>query len=118
MTLPQHPLEKALPIAYPVKDDDDHKAFCERELDVSNDKKKELQGSIAGLESQISDAEEQVSALTDEVATLTEAIKELDKSVADATEQRKEENAEYVQSKTELGAAVLAASEVLEAAIE
>merc|ERR1711933_49035 len=38
---------------------------------------------------------EAISTLTQEMSALTAGIKSLDKSVAEATEQRKEENAEY-----------------------
>merc|ERR1719215_1885013 len=71
--------------------------------------KKGLERSIANLDKAIEKAKEGISALTDELAALAAGIKALDKSVADATEQRKEENEEY----TELMASDGAASEIL-----
>merc|ERR1740129_1468806 len=57
------------------QDDDDHKKeSCAMQFDTSDDKKKALERSVAGEEA---------------------AIGALDKAVADATAQRKDENAEY-----------------------
>merc|ERR1719199_154475 len=46
------------------------------------------------------------AALADEIAALQKEVKALDKAVAEATEQRKEEHAEYLQFQTENSAAV------------
>merc|ERR1712165_197317 len=43
----------------------------------------------------ISSAKETIATLTEEIAALGAGIRALDKSVADATAQRKDENAEY-----------------------
>merc|ERR1719491_1483344 len=43
----------------------------------------------------IATAKESIATLTEEIASLIAGIKKLDKSVAEATEQRKEENSEY-----------------------
>merc|ERR1719321_2009922 len=50
-----------------------------------------------------------IATLTEEIAALTEAIKALDKSVGEATEQRKDENSDY----TELMAMNTAAKELI-----
>merc|ERR1740120_27876 len=92
------------------QDDDEHKKeYCAMQFDTADDKKKGLERSIAGEESNIATAKESIATLTQEIAALEAGIKSLDKAVAEATEQRKEENTEYkalVQSNT-------AASEVL-----
>jgi len=92
------------------QDDDEHKKeYCAMQFDTADDKKKGLERSIAGEESNIATAKESIATLTQEIAALEAGIKALDKAVAEATEQRKEENTEYkalVQSNT-------AASEVL-----
>merc|ERR1719440_293390 len=49
----------------------------------------------AGIEAEIAEATDAVSALADEIATLEQDIKDLDKTVAQATEQRKEEHADF-----------------------
>merc|ERR1719217_947275 len=84
------------------KDDDKQKAFCERELDTTDDKKKELEGVVATLGVEIDEAKESIGQLTEELAGLEQSVKDLDQSVAAATEQRKAENAEFVQAQVEL----------------
>jgi chromosome segregation ATPase len=90
-------------------DDDSKKEYCGVELDNSDDKKKSLQRSIKDLETAIADAKDGIAALEEEIEALTAGIKALDKSVAEATEQRKAEHAEFV----ELMASDSAAKEVL-----
>jgi len=90
-------------------DDNDKKEYCAMQLDVADDRKKGLEHAIAGEEAAIATAKEAISTLTQEIAALTAGIHALDKSVADATAQRKDENAEYKA----LIAANTAATEVL-----
>merc|ERR1719161_2095053 len=59
--------------------DDEKKAYCLAELDKNEGK-------------------ESVETLTSEIAALSEGIKKLDKSVAEATEQRKQEHDDYVET--------------------
>merc|ERR1712241_431340 len=78
------------------QNDDEHKKeYCGMQFDVSDDKKKALERSIAGAESAIAAAKEMLATLTQEIAALDAGIQALDKSVAEATAQRKEENAEF-----------------------
>jgi len=90
-------------------DDNDKKEYCEKQFDLSDDKKKSLERTVSNLEKAIAKGKEGVAALADEIKALEEGIAALDKSVAEATEQRKEENKEY----TELMAADSAAKELL-----
>jgi len=90
-------------------DDDSKKEYCALQLDQFDDKKKATERSISDSELAITNAEEGISTLTEEIKALVAGIKELDKSVMTATEQRKEENAEY----KELMAADAAAQELL-----
>merc|ERR1719379_910218 len=90
-------------------DDDLKKEYCEKELDLADDKKKALERSISDSEKAIADVEEGIATVTDEIAALEDGIKALDKSVAEATEQRKKENEEY----TELMASNTAARELI-----
>jgi len=85
------------------------KAYCSKELDISNDKKTGLEGSISDVEIAMDDTRETVSAISEDIKTLQDGIQDLDKSVAEATEQRKAEAQEF----TELMAADRAAKEVL-----
>merc|ERR1719208_707596 len=76
--------------------DDDHKLeYCKVELDLADDKKKALEHVVSDLEGEIAKAKELIATLTDEIASLTAGIVALDKSVADATENRKQENEDY-----------------------
>merc|ERR1719408_467560 len=92
------------------KTDDDKKEYCDTQLDLADDKKKELERSVSLLEKAIAKEKEAIAMLADEIKALEEGIVALDKSVAEATEQRKEENEEFV----DLMASDAAAKELLE----
>merc|ERR1712176_1556192 len=78
------------------QDDDDHKKeYCAMQFDTSDDKKKALERSVAGEAAAIADAKEAIATLAQEIAALESGIGALDKAVAEATAQRKDENAEY-----------------------
>jgi len=77
------------------QDDTDKLEYCKTELDLSDDKKKSLERAVSLLEKDIAKAKELIATLTDEIAALTAGIIALDKSVAEATENRKEENEEF-----------------------
>jgi len=76
-------------------EDDDKKEYCALQFDTSDDKKKALERSIAGEESSIASAKEAIATLASEIAALEAGIRALDLAVAEATAQRKDENAEY-----------------------
>merc|ERR1719169_57661 len=78
--------------------DNDKKSYCEAELDKSEDKHKELNLDIGDLEKAIADGEESIATLAAEIKALGKGIKELDKSVAEATETRKAEHDDYVET--------------------
>merc|ERR1719156_483020 len=90
-------------------DDDSKKEYCAKQFDLSDDKKKSLERSIKDLETAIEDTKEAIATLEEEIAALGKSIKALDKAVADATEQRKEENEDF----TQLMASDSAAKEIL-----
>jgi len=94
-------------------DDDSKKEYCATELDTSDDKKKSLEKSISDTEAAIATAKESIATLAEEIAALTASIKALDNTVAEATDLRKSENADY----KELMASNTAAKEVLEMAL-
>merc|ERR1719388_680974 len=91
------------------QDDDEKKEYCAKQFDMTDDKKKGLERAVADLETVIEEAKDGISTTKDEVKALTDGIKALDKSVASATEQRKEENEDF----TELMAQDSAAKEIL-----
>merc|ERR1719221_2193528 len=90
-------------------DDDEKKAYCTSEADKLDDQKKGLERTVSDTEAAIEDAKESIASLTSEIDALAAGIKALDKSVAQATEQRKEENEDF----TELMAQDTAAKELL-----
>merc|ERR1719201_480895 len=87
------------------QDDDDKKEYCETQFDLADDKLKELGHALSDQESQLSALQEGITTTTSEIEDLEDGIVALDKSVAEATEQRKEENAEYTQLMAANGAA-------------
>jgi len=91
------------------QNDNDKKEYCSMQFDAADDKKKGLERSISNLEKDIAKEKEGVATLAEEIKALSAGIVALDKSVAEATEQRKEENADY----TELIASDAAAKELL-----
>jgi predicted nucleic acid-binding Zn-ribbon protein len=86
-------------------EDDMKKAFCEKALDKTEDEVKELERKVSDLVKAQDDAKDALATLTDEIKALAEGIEKLDKQVADANEQRHEENTEYKESMAANGAA-------------
>merc|ERR1719324_485581 len=86
-------------------DDDAKMEYCKNQLDITDDKLKELGHTLSDHESEISALQESITTTKSEIDTLEDGIVALDKSVAEATEQRKEENAEYTQLMAANGAA-------------
>jgi len=80
-------------------DDEAKKEYCDKEFDTSEDKKKELDLSVSDSATAIEELEGSIATLTEEIAALNAGIKALDKAVAEATEIRKEENADYKELK-------------------
>merc|ERR1719207_282135 len=78
-------------------DDDNKKEYCAAQFDQSDDKKKELERAISDLDTAIADAKDGIATLNDEIKALGASIKALDKAVAEATEQRKEENEDFTE---------------------
>jgi len=76
-------------------DDDHKKEYCLGQFDIADDKKKELTRQEGKLTASIEDAKESIATLIDEIKTLGQGIKDLDKTVAEATDNRKEENSDF-----------------------
>merc|ERR1719440_1770490 len=79
-------------------DDDHKKEYCAKQFDLADDKKKGLEKSVADLETAIEDAKDGIAAAKSDIEALQDGIKALDKSVAEATEQRKEEHEGFVET--------------------
>merc|ERR1712086_909098 len=92
--------------------DDEKKKYCEAELDKVEDEKKSLERKVDDLSKAQEEGKDTLATLGEEIEALSDGIKALDKQVAEATENRKEENAAY---KEEMAANV-AAKKILELA--
>merc|ERR1719264_1146989 len=75
--------------------DDDKKEYCAKQFDLADEKKKSLERKVSDEEGAIAAAEEGIATLTEEIEALEAGIKDLDKSVTEATAQRKSEHADY-----------------------
>jgi len=78
--------------------DDDKKEYCEKMIDQTEDKAKELELSVSDLEKAVADAKESIATLAEEIEALAAGIKALDTQVAEATEQRKEEHTDNTET--------------------
>jgi len=76
-------------------DDEHKKEYCTMQFDFTDDKKKELERGVSDLETAIEETKEGISQCTTDIENLNDGVKALDKQVAEATEQRKEENSDY-----------------------
>merc|ERR1719197_1857415 len=88
------------------KDDDAQKDMCVKDLEASEKDKADTESAIATSEAAIDEMTQSSANLAEEIATLQAEVKALDKAVAEATEQRKEEHAEFLTFQTENSAAV------------
>jgi len=85
--------------------DDDKKSYCEKSIDETEDELKGLGHDIKDLGTAIAEHKENSKALAAEIASLSDGIVTLDKQVAEATKQRKEDNAEHKETMAGDGAA-------------
>merc|ERR1740129_890378 len=76
-------------------DDVSKKEYCAKQFDVADDSKKALERTVANEESAVASTKEAIATLAQDMASLEAGIRALDKSVAEATAQRKDESAEY-----------------------
>jgi len=79
--------------------DEAKKDYCDKEFDTSEDKKKELDLKVSDSATAIEELEGSIATLTEEIAAVEAGIKALDKAVTEATEIRKEENADFKELK-------------------
>merc|ERR1719463_356636 len=79
-------------------DDEKQKGWCEGEFEKSADEEAAAKTKLSQIEAEIGELTDGITELSEAINTLTAEIAELDKSVADATENRKAEPAAYVES--------------------
>lgn len=90
--------------------DDSKKEYCEAQFDQADDKKKVLEKGVSDLETAIVDSKDGIQTTKVEIDALEDSIKALDKEVAEASENRKDENKEF----SEVMASNSAAKELIE----
>merc|ERR1719277_1144609 len=84
-------------LAKEQEDDEHKKEYCEKQIDLAEDKGKELAKTSDDLAASIADKEELIAAIASEIEELTAGVAELDKSVAAAKDQRVKEHAAYLE---------------------
>jgi len=90
-------------------DENDKQQFCTKQFDSADDQKKGLERKASDLDTTIAKEQDALATLSEEIKAIEDGIKALDKSVAEATQQRKEENTEF----SDLLASNTAAKELL-----
>jgi len=79
-------------------EDEKQKTWCEGEFEKSADEEAAAKTKLGQIEAEISELTDEISELAEAINTLTGEIGELDKSVADATEDRKADHAAFTES--------------------
>merc|ERR1719380_389189 len=87
-------------------DDDSTKSFCDKDLEKSGAEKKDTEEAIAASEAFIEETTAESAATAEEIAELQKEIKAMDKAVAEASEQRKEEHADFIVFQQQSNAAL------------
>jgi hypothetical protein len=88
------------------KNDDEQNTFCEAEVTKTDKEHAATKDAIATSTASIEEMSDESASLASEIAALQDEIKALDKAVAEATEQRKEEHADFLVFQTENNAAI------------
>merc|ERR1719316_680719 len=88
------------------EDDAKKKAFCQEEITKAAAAEKANQDALDAVDAQVSALGDEIEGIAGAVAAIEKEVGELDRTVALATEQRKKEHAEYVESLTMADAAV------------
>merc|ERR1711972_144339 len=79
-----------------------HKAYCDKEIAESNEKKDDKTAEIAKLSTKIDQMSARSAQLKEEVAALQKSLAELAASQAEMNKMRKEENAAFIQNKADM----------------
>jgi len=77
--------------------DDDKKDYCGIQLDFAEDKGKELDRKLDDTSSSINELKDMLATLAEEIKVLSSSVASLDKSVAEATAQRKTDHDDFVE---------------------
>merc|ERR1719262_806903 len=88
------------------QDDEAQLKWCNAEFDTTEDRTAEEKRRLEGEEAKIAETTDAIAQLKDELAALAKGIEDLDKAVAEATEQRKAEHAEFTSTSAQNNAAL------------
>merc|ERR1719281_176084 len=86
--------------------DDKQDVWCLAELDKAKEEAKSTEQDVGDLSAAIDEQRDTIAAVAAEIEALKKGLEDLDKSVAEATEQRKDEHAEYIDEAASNQAAV------------
>jgi len=78
--------------------DSKHKVWCDGELEKNADESQKASETIASLGASIAETSDEIATTEEDIAVLKDGISALDKDVATATEMRKAEHAEYLET--------------------
>merc|ERR1719316_286506 len=86
--------------------DDKQDVWCLAELDKAKEEAKATEEDVGDLSAAIDDQRDKIAGIASEIEALKKGLEDLDKSVAEATEQRKEEHSDYIDEAASNQAAV------------
>merc|ERR1719243_256419 len=86
--------------------DDKQDVWCLAELDKAKDEAKATEEDVGDLSAAIDDQRDKIAGLGSEIEAIKKGLEDLDKSVAEATEQRKDEHSDYIDEAASNQAAV------------
>ena len=87
-------------------EDDAHYSYCQDELSMKASKQSKMSEELEQLENKITNTQTAIATTDEQMAALKAEIAALDQSVTDATEDRKNEHAEFTSTTAELQLAV------------
>merc|ERR1719197_1257185 len=76
-------------------DDNHQKPWCNGEFEKEDREEKAEKTEMGHLEAEMEEETDMIATIDEEIKALTDGVQDLDKTVAQATEQRKEEHAAY-----------------------
>merc|ERR1711920_192570 len=85
-----------------AEEDATHKAYCDKEIAESNEKKADKTAEIAKLSSKIDQMSARSAQLKEQVAALQKALAELAAAQAEMNKMRRDENAAFVKNKADM----------------
>jgi len=88
------------------KDDEKHRDWCNNEFATSGAQAKDLDRRAADLGTKAAEAQQAVDAIGEDLAGLRDGLKALDRSVEDATTQRKDEHKQFLAEQQDNNAAL------------